>query len=242
MIYDFYLFQGHGGVDVGACANGYKEIDIAYDVAEGVYNLLKNTFKIHRNTKQQNNYTNNLLLGNTYTGKFGITIHVNGGGGNGTECLVPCNESYFKIENNILNKFSGFGFANRGIKSRSYNTEQFYKRQDGKKLNDTDYYKEIRQAWNLGVSGTILELFFIDSKSDLEKYNKYKTDMIYAIANVILEYFNKPLLGKPVSKPQQTNNVTYRVIAGSFHNKDNANKQVEKLKKLGIESFVEKKV
>ena len=42
MVYDFYLFQGHGGVDVGACANGYKELDIAYDVAEGVYNLLKN--------------------------------------------------------------------------------------------------------------------------------------------------------------------------------------------------------
>ena len=57
MVYDFYLFQGHGGVDSGACANGYKEIDIAYDVADGVYNLLKNTFKIHRNTKQQNNYT-----------------------------------------------------------------------------------------------------------------------------------------------------------------------------------------
>ena len=37
MIYDFYLFQGHGGNDYGACANGYKEFDIAYDVAEGVY-------------------------------------------------------------------------------------------------------------------------------------------------------------------------------------------------------------
>ena len=243
MIYDFYLFQGHGGVDNGACANGYKEIDIAYDVAEGVYQLLKNTFTIHRNTKQQNNYTNNLLTGNTYTGKFGITIHVNAGGGNGAECLVPCNESYFKIENNILNKFSGFGFANRGIKSRSYNTEQFYKRQDGKKLNDTDYYKEIRQAWSLGVSGTILELFFIDSKTDLEKYNKYKTDMIYAIANAILEYFNKPLLSKPVNKPtENVSRETYRVIAGSYKNKDNANKQVEKLKKLGIECFVEKKV
>ena len=79
MIYDFYLFQGHGEVDNGACANGYKELDIAFDVAEGVYNLLKNTFKIHRNTKQQNNYTNNLLTGNSYKGKFGITIHVNAG-------------------------------------------------------------------------------------------------------------------------------------------------------------------
>ena len=242
MIYDFYLFQGHGGVDAGACANGYKEIDIAYEVAEGVYNLLKNTFKIHRNTKQQNNYTNNLLLGNTYTGKFGITIHVNAGGGNGTECLVPCNESYFKIENNILNKFSGFGFANRGIKSRSYNTGQFYKREESKKINDTDYYREIRQAWSLGVSGTILELFFIDSKTDLEKYKKYKTDMIYTIANVILEYYNKPLLSITTSKPVITNSTSYRVIAGSFKNKDNANKQVEKLKKLGIDCFVEKKV
>ena len=236
MEYDFYLFQGHGGVDNGACANGYKEIVIAYDVAEGVYNLLKNTFKIHRNTKQQNNYTDNLLLGNSYLGKFGITIHVNAGGGNGAECLVPCMESYFKI-------FSGFGFANRGIKSRSYFTEQFYKREESKKIIDTDYYKEIRQAWSLGVSGTILELFFIDSKSDLEKYNKYKTDMIYAIANAILEYFNKPLLSKPVNKPTENDSpVTYRVIAGSFTNKDNANKQLEKLKKLGIDCFVEKKV
>ena len=63
MVYDFYLFQGHGGVDNGACANGYKELDIAYEITEGVYNLLKNTFKIHRNTKQQNNFTSNLLLG-----------------------------------------------------------------------------------------------------------------------------------------------------------------------------------
>ena len=242
MVYDFYLFQGHGEPDAGACANGYKELDIAYEVAEGVYNLLKNTFKIHRNTKQQNNYTNNLLVNNTYTGKFGITIHVNAGGGIGTECLVPCKESYFKIENNILNKFSGFGFANRGIKSRSYNTEQFYRRQHGNKINDTDYYKEIRQAWSLGVSGTILELFFIDSKSDLERYNKYKTDIIYVIANAILEYYNKPLLTGPVSKPiQNVSRETYRVIAGSFKNKDNANKQAEKLKKLGIDCFVEKR-
>ena len=39
----------------------------------------------------------------------------------------------------------------------------------------------------------------------------------------------------------QANNVTYRVISGSYKNKDNALKQVEKLKKLGIESFVEKR-
>ena len=149
---------------------------------------------------------------------------------------------YFKIENNILNKFSGFGFANRGIKSRSYNTEQFYKRQEGKKINDTDYYKEIRQAWSLGVSGTILELFFIDSKSDIEKYNKYKTDMIYVIANAILEYYNKSLLSKPVNKPaENVSRETFRVIAGSFKNKDNADKQAEKLQKLGIECFVEKR-
>ena len=95
---------------------------------------------------------------------------------------------------------------------------------------------------SLGVSGTIIELFFIDSKTDLEKYNKYKIDMIYAIANAILEYYNKPLLSKPVNKPVATATATYRVIAGSFKNKDNANKQVEKLKKLGIECFVEKKV
>ena len=67
--------------------------------------------------------------------------------------------------------------------------------------------------------------------------------MICAIANAILEYFNKPLLSKPVNKPtENVSRETYRVIAGSFKNKDNANKQVEKLKKLGIECFVEKKV
>ena len=66
--------------------------------------------------------------------------------------------------------------------------------------------------------------------------------MICAIANAILEYFNKPQLTKPVNKPVETTGTTYRVICGSYKNKDNANKQVEKLKKLGIECFVEKKV
>ena len=66
--------------------------------------------------------------------------------------------------------------------------------------------------------------------------------MIYAIANVILEYYNKPLLSEPVNKPvENVSRETYRVIAGSFKNKDNANKQVEKLKKLGIDCFVEKR-
>ena len=66
--------------------------------------------------------------------------------------------------------------------------------------------------------------------------------MIYAIANAILEYYNKPLLTKSVSKPVQNDSrEIYRVIAGSFKNKDNANKQAEKLKKLGIECFVEKR-
>lgn len=54
------------------------------------------------------------------------------------------------------------------------------------------------------------------------------------IAKGILKYFGVLYINKPVSK-----NTFYRVVAGSYNDKENAEKQISVLKKLGIPAFVE---
>ena len=79
--------------------------------------MLKDKFSVQYG---ENNYEDNLLTGHTIKGKFAVSIHLNAsnGQGKGAECYVPLGESYFVIEQEILNGLAQLGLTNRGVKSR----------------------------------------------------------------------------------------------------------------------------
>ena len=234
-VYNSFVFEGHGtsektkGYDPGAVYGTVRENDLADKIVTAAINYLKFTgLTIHRD---ENNYTDNDLEGNSYTAKAGVSVHINAGGGTGTEIFVPSKEKYltedFKLVKNIS---EALGIANRGVKSRDYNTGNIYMREDGVALSYTDYYKEIRDAWELGISLAIIEVGFIDT-SDLKKIEANIDNIGFLIA----QYIGK-LCKVDINKPenQKTSESTYyRVVCGSFKDKSNAELRKKQLESKG---------
>lgn len=239
MGYDVFCFRGHGNGDTGATGNGYKEVDIAQSFVSRINELLKNKgLSVLTNSLNQNNYQVCLLKGQQITKKFGYEIHLNSGGGAGIEILVPAKEKYLSVEQEIINNVSReTGLANRGLKSRNYNNDNFYFRENGVAQTFTDWYKVIREAWDLGISLSIIELGFIDNATDVKKLLDNKELICRIIANAILRYCEKPLYSIEQQKEEQEG-LLYRVQVGAFKDKENALKLQKELINKGYKAII----
>lgn len=242
--YNSFVFEGHGtsektgNYDPGATYNGVRENDVADKIVTSAINYLKPLgLAIHRD---ENNYVDCDLSGNVYIAKSGIVVHINAGKGNGVECYVPMREGYLGADITLCDDIAkALGIPNRGVKSRDYNSERTYLRTNGSKLNGTDYYKEIRDAWNMGISLNILEVGFIDT-SDINKILNNIDKVGFAVAKYIAANCGKELkepVKQPV-KPNVSHETLYRVMAGSFKDRKNADKRVAELKAKGIEATI----
>lgn len=240
--YDIALFKGHGtgrdGIfDCGAAYNGITEFDTVSKIVDVALKHLK-AAGLSVLTGQQN-YKDKLLAGHTIKNKCAYSVHINAGGGKRSETFVPLNEKYFNTERGIQAELAKLGIPNGGVKSREYNTGNVSMRSDGVKLSGSDYYKEIRDAWALGVSLTILEVGFIDS-SDITVIRNNIEEIGFIIAKELGKLCGKTIT-KPVPAPAPTTTTTgtkYRVVCGTYANKANAVAQQEKLKKAGFDSFL----
>ena len=243
-MYDIFIFRGHGNGDCGAVGNGYTEEQVAQKLVNLLVKKLKSRgVNVHTNAPNQNNYQSCCL--NSYKYKFGYSIHLNSAAAaaSGIEAYVPLGEKYLKLEEDILKQVSNkLNIPNRGVKSRNYDTEQISYRVNGTPSTGKDYYKEIREAWQKGISLTILEVGFINS-SDVHKIIQYQEEITTIIANVILKELGKvTIINNSTSSNTNTTTqqgVKYQVVAGSFNSKENAQKQVETLKAKGIDSFIQ---
>lgn len=243
-MYDIFIFRGHGNGDCGAVGNGYTEEQVAQLIVNLLVKKLRSKgVNVHTNAGNQNNYQNCCL--SSYKYKFGYSIHLNSASASasGIEAYVPLGEKYLKLEEDILKQVSNkLNIPNRGVKSRNYDTEQISYRVNGSPSTGKDYYKEIREAWQRGISLTILEVGFINS-NDVHKIIQYQEEITTIIANVILKELGKEtIINNSTSSNTNTNTqqgVKYQVVAGSFNSKENAQKQVETLKAKGIDSFIQ---
>lgn len=199
--YDSFLFIGHGqisggGFDPGATGNGKRE----YDMAKQIVTIAKSylaPLKLNIQFGEQN-YENNLTKGNTYNAKWGMSVHINSGGGHGAEMLVPSGEKYFAFESEMLSEMNKLGFTNRGIKSRNYDTDAWYQRQEGVPLGFKNWFKEIRQAWEQSpaCSLTIFEVGFIDNAADVNRIVANYDNIGFIVAKYIAK-----ACGRELSKP-----------------------------------------
>ena len=233
MNYDCYFFSGHGDGDCGATGQGTTEEIIVKRLTSKIVKILSdNRLKVHTNGSK-NNYKENLLNGNSYKYKFGYTLHLNSSSAataKGIEIIVPAKEGDLKLDFEIINNLNKY-FINRGIKSRNYDDELFYTRANGKALNFNDYYKEVRQAWQLGISGGIIELCFISNNEDYTTLIKNEDVICSTIANSILNYCG-------ISNTISSEKVIYYVQIGAFSNRENAEKLANYLTKNNIASII----
>ena len=242
--YDMFLLRGHGNGDPGACANGYTEENLAQAIVDRVVELLKGKgVKVFTNSKYQNNYESNCLVGHTFNYKFGYTIHLNSASAaaTGTEIFVPINEQYVSTENKMCKEIANaLGISMRGVKSRDYNSEAMHLRQEKDGSRGTDYYKEIRSSWQNGLSHSIIELCFISNLNDVKQLLNKKEKVCRIIANNILEYLEKSTYPLEVqeNKVDKPDGTLYYVQVGAFKNKENAIALQKKLIKDGYKAII----
>ena len=187
--YNSFVFDGHGlsefdgSFDPGATSRGVTEHDLVTTINSYTREFLNKTnLSIHYD---EQNYIDKDFVGNTYSANAGVSVHINAGGGTGTEMYVPINEKNLTFEFELLLGLSScMGVNNRGVKSRDYNTGNTVIRTDGVAYGGTDYYKEIRDAWKQGISLAILEVGFIDT-DDLAKMLAKSKEIGYLIATYI---------------------------------------------------------
>ena len=240
--YNSFIFAGHGksertGIyDPGAVNGSITEYNLVTEISKAAQKYLSKTgLKIHYDN---NNFSDEDLAGNTYTARCGISIHINAGGGKGTEVYVPSKEKYLNSDFELVNAISKeLGIPNRGVKSRDYSSGRTVNRTNGVALGYTDYYKEIRDAWSRGISLSLIEVGFIDT-SDLNKIMDNIDEVGFLIAKYIAGVCGKTLTEtdiptKPTKPPTSSNTTYYRVVAGSFRDRQNAEERVKELKKKG---------
>lgn len=200
MNFDTFLFAGHGkselteAYDSGAVSFGKRENDIANMIIDNALSHLKYLgLNIHRD---ENNYIDEDLRGNNYRFKCGLIIHINAGRGTGCEIYVPAKEKYLTNDFELVKNIGSIMGTNRGVKSRISGGETLL-RKNGTSLNATDYYKEIRNAWSLGISASLVEIGFIDTKKDLDNMLNNINQIGYYVAKYMANICNKELASSP---------------------------------------------
>ncbi|WP_461614382.1 N-acetylmuramoyl-L-alanine amidase [Clostridium sp. Marseille-QA1073] len=154
------------GYDTGAIGNGLKEQDITREVGKIVtsklralgHTVIECAIDSANSVNESLSYRVNKANSNNVD--LFISIHVNAGGGQGTE-IYTYNNDIFTEAQKTLNNITALGFNNRGIK-------------DGSNLY------VIR---NTKAKAMLIELFFIDS-ADVELYKKVGAERL---ANAIIE-------------------------------------------------------
>ena len=86
----------------------------------------------------------------------------------------------------------------------------------------------------------IIEFCFISNYNDIKRFNDNIDKIALIVANAILRYCNIATIPEKTSTPaaSQSANVLYRVMCGSFSNRDNAKKRISELKAKGFESTI----
>ena len=213
---------GHGGNDPGACYNGRKEsndvLEIGKEVAKEVrrHGVIVDEIRTTDTTlslQQRSNYENK----NNY--EYFISFHRNAfkpEAATGVETYTYLNQDARsksmaeKIQAAIVN----LGFVNRGVKKANFHV-----------LRETK------------APAVLIELGFIDNSKDNSLFDRKKKEIIKAISKAILAQLGVTYKEEFVSNSSDGKTL-YRVMAGSFSIRKNADKQVQKLKAAGFEATI----
>ena len=251
---------GHGGKDSGATGNGLKEKDIVLEIGLQVKKrLLDHGFKVTC-LREDDSYVGDAGERGAKLGKtkadYALSIHLNSASNKsatGAEIIVPCKESYAYVEYYLKQELEKLGKF-RKVYSRKYSDGATIERKiDSKRkfastVNSTDYYGICREAWKLGVSATIVELFFISNETDCANYKKLKSDYIEAIVKSICAGFDVKYMASTIQTSNDSTDkiqykddwstLYYRVVVNSYTNRNHAESQQAKLKAKGFSSFL----
>lgn len=226
-----FIAVGHGGVDSGAVANGFKEKDVNLVIALACRDeLVRHGVSVGMSRTKDENDKTTVAECNAYKPDVAVDIHNNAGGGDGAECFYHYKGGASKdLAENILDRIKAIGQNSRGAKTK-------------RNALGKDYYAFIR---NTSAPAVIVECAFLDNKTDVQIIDTVaeQKNMGVAIAKGILKTLGilwKPVQVETAPKTDSDSNTLYRVQVGSYRERANAEKMVAKLKELGVTAVIVK--
>lgn len=220
-----YLDPGHGGSDPGAVGNGLREKDITLDIALKIRSILTNNYENVQVMMSRTGDTSKTLSqrtneANSWGADYYLSIHCNAfnGSARGYEDYIHTSQS----SSSVTAKYQTI------IHAEVMKLNQLLDRGQ-KKAN----FHVLRES---AMPALLTENGFIDNAQDaaLMKQSSWRQQVALGHANGVAKAFN--LKRKPTAPVSGT---IYKVIAGSFKSKDNADERVAFLGSKGIESFVD---
>lgn len=107
------------------------------------------------------------------------------------------------------------GFTDRGVKEANYHV-----------LRETK------------APAVLVEIGFIDNTVDNNLFDSKRNEIIKALAKAILAQVGVDYIEPSVSTQPASGQTLYRVMAGSYKSRENAEKQVQKLKAAGFDAVI----
>lgn len=151
-----FLGVGHGGLDPGAVANGFKEKDVNLPIALVCQSELARhgvLTKISRSVDEYESPDDRIRECNEYAPDIAVDIHNNTGGGDGAEAYYSRFGGTGKVlAENILDEIQKIGQNSRGAKTKV-------------NAQGADAYAFIR---NTAAPAVIVECAFLDNKTDVQ--------------------------------------------------------------------------
>ncbi|MEQ8154508.1 MAG: N-acetylmuramoyl-L-alanine amidase [Clostridiaceae bacterium] len=214
---------GHGGSDPGACFNGRRECDDVLSLGKQVaaeirkYGVIVDETRTSDATvslEERSNFENK----NTYD--YFISFHRNAfvpeqAKGAETYTYINASERTKNLAQRIQTSLVALGFINRGVKEANYHV-----------LRETI------------ASAVLIEIGFVDNTSDNNLFDSKINEIIKALAKAILAQLGISYAESAKPTPTSTSETLYRVMAGSYSVRENAEKQAQQLKEAGFDATI----
>jgi N-acetylmuramoyl-L-alanine amidase len=214
---------GHGGGDPGATYNGRKEsndvLTLGRVVAEEVRRHGVTVDEI-RTTDATVSLGERSDFENRNTYDYFISFHRNAfqpEKARGVETYTYLNPGAKSkgLAQRIQTSLAALGFADRGVKEANYHV-----------LRETK------------APAVLIEIGFIDNTGDNNLFDAKRNEIIKALAKAILAQVGIDYIEASAPTQSENGQTLYRVMAGSYSVRENAENQVQKLKAAGFDATI----
>lgn len=227
-----FIDPGHGGNDPGAVGQGLMEKHINLEIAKKLDSILKSeysgvTTRLSRTGDQTVSLSERTNVANSWGADYYVSIHVNAGGGTGFESYI----------------YNGNVSPTTVSRQRTMHQEimrQIDMRNRGMKRANFHVLRATRMPAILTENG------FIDTRADVNKLTNqtYLDRIARGHANGLASIFNLKKRSTASPSPSESSSspnadqVLYKVQAGAFVSRENAERLVNELKKHGFSAFI----
>lgn len=214
---------GHGGEDGGACYNGRKESNDVLSIGRAVAGEVRRhgvTVDETRTTDATVSLNERSDFENRNTYDYFISFHRNAfqpEQAKGVETYTYLNPGAKSkgLAESIQASLIALGFVNRGVKEANYHV-----------LRETK------------APAVLIEIGFIDNTGDNNLFDAKRNEIIKALAKAILAQVGIDYIEASAPTQSENGQTLYRVMAGSYSVRENAENQVQKLKAAGFDAVI----